>query len=83
MAEAKSRREAPSARSKRVKTEFAADLQDELPPLVPPTPVQPTPSKAAEVAPAEAVAVAAPPRPAPAPPAPKWPRQSPRRGLSL
>ncbi|HEV8062161.1 MAG TPA: transcription termination factor Rho [Gemmataceae bacterium] len=38
MAEAKSRREAPVARQKRTKAEFAADLQDELPPL--PTPVK-------------------------------------------
>lgn len=33
MAEAKSRREATTARPKRVKADFAADLQDELPPL--------------------------------------------------
>ena len=46
MAEAKSRREAPTARPKRSKTDFAADLQDELPPL----PVAPAESKESEPA---------------------------------
>jgi transcription termination factor Rho len=41
MAEAKSRREAPAARAKRTKAEFAADLQDELPPLPGPVKVAP------------------------------------------
>ena len=39
MAEAKSRRESSTARAKRAKAEFAADLQDELPPLPTPTKV--------------------------------------------
>lgn len=46
MAEAKSRREAPVARQKRAKAEFAADLQDELPPL--PTPVKAEPGQSAD-----------------------------------
>jgi transcription termination factor Rho len=40
MAEAKSRREAPTSRPKRTKSEFAADLQDELPPLPVTVPVE-------------------------------------------
>ena len=59
MAEAKSRREAPAARAKRTKAEFAADLQDELPPL-------PAPAKAAPVE-AEKEAAAPPTRAVEAP----------------
>ncbi len=60
MAEAKSRREAPVARQKRTKAEFAADLQDELPPL--PAPVKVEPAEAAgDGAPALAARVAEPP----------------------
>lgn len=77
MAEAKSRRETPTVRPKRVKTEFAADLQDELPPLPasePPRPERveaPPPVEELAPAPEAAVATAAPPAPAPtAAPAP-------------
>ncbi len=49
MAEAKSRRESATGRPKRAKTEFAADLQDELPPLPAPPPAEPAPK--AEAAP--------------------------------
>jgi transcription termination factor Rho len=43
MAEAKSRRESATGRPKRSKTEFAADLQDELPPLPASAPAEPAP----------------------------------------
>lgn len=89
MAEAKSRRETTTVRPKRAKTEFAADLQDELPPLPAPEPprqelVEAPPVEEQAPAPEAAVATAPPPPAAPAPapaptPAPAPPPRAPSR----